>query len=128
MNITKKQWTIIGVVIVVAILVWYFFLRKKKATSSYAGVYGSFGNESGFTSQSACKKLGCTGYKNGKCSGCRLRGEPTGTGLATGESSFDIALPLIGNDESNLFSSGGGGTETPRYKYKSKSHTGQIKQ
>ena len=28
MNITKKQWTIIGVIVAV-ILVWYFFLRKK---------------------------------------------------------------------------------------------------
>ena len=47
-NITKKQWIII--LVVVAILVWYFFIfKKKKTTSSYAGVYGSFGNESGFT-------------------------------------------------------------------------------
>ena len=28
MNITKKQWTIIGIIVAV-ILVWYFFLRKK---------------------------------------------------------------------------------------------------
>lgn len=48
MKIEKKHWIIVGVVAVI-ILVWYFFLRKKKsATSSYAGVYGSFGNESAY--------------------------------------------------------------------------------
>ena len=34
MNITKQQWTIIGVVIAV-IAIWYFFLRKKPAESNY---------------------------------------------------------------------------------------------
>lgn len=33
MEITKKQWMIIGVVIAI-IAVWYFFLRKKKAPES----------------------------------------------------------------------------------------------
>jgi hypothetical protein len=37
MNITKQQWTIIGVVVAI-ILVWYFFLRKKKAESGYKGI------------------------------------------------------------------------------------------
>ena len=35
MNITKQQWTIIGVVVAI-IAVWYFFLRKKKTESGYA--------------------------------------------------------------------------------------------
>lgn len=73
MKIEKKHWAIIGVVVAI-ILVWYFFLRKKKccgwdangkcttkcdpktgaapttspSESGYAGMYGSFGNESGF--------------------------------------------------------------------------------
>jgi hypothetical protein len=34
MNITKKQWTIIGVVIAL-IAIWYFFLRKKPTESNY---------------------------------------------------------------------------------------------
>jgi len=34
MNITKKQWMIIGIVIAV-IAVWYFFLRKKPVESNY---------------------------------------------------------------------------------------------
>jgi len=34
MNITKKQWMIIGVVIAL-IAIWYFFLRKKKAESGF---------------------------------------------------------------------------------------------
>jgi hypothetical protein len=34
MEITKKQWTIIGVVVAI-IAVWYFFLRKKKTESNY---------------------------------------------------------------------------------------------
>jgi hypothetical protein len=44
MEITKKQWTIIGVVVAI-ILVWYFFLRKKKESG--------FGNESGYVAQSS---------------------------------------------------------------------------
>jgi hypothetical protein len=48
MKLEKKHWIIIGIVGVI-ILVWYFFLRKKKSsTSNYAGVYGSFGNESSY--------------------------------------------------------------------------------
>ena len=34
MNITKKQWTIIGIVVAI-ILVWYFFLRKKPTESNF---------------------------------------------------------------------------------------------
>jgi hypothetical protein len=34
MEITKKQWTIIAVVIAI-VAIWYFFLRKKKAESGY---------------------------------------------------------------------------------------------
>jgi hypothetical protein len=34
MTITKKQWTIIGVVVAI-IAIWYFFLRKKKAESNF---------------------------------------------------------------------------------------------
>jgi hypothetical protein len=34
MEITKKQWTIIGVVVAI-IAVWYFFLRKKKVESNF---------------------------------------------------------------------------------------------
>ena len=41
MNITKQQWTIIGVIVAV-IAVWYFFLRKKKAESSF-GRRGTIG-------------------------------------------------------------------------------------
>lgn len=50
MNITKQQWTIIGVVVAV-IAVWYFFLRKKKAESGYsnADLGGMF--ESGYSAQ-----------------------------------------------------------------------------
>ncbi len=48
MKIEKKHWIIIAVVVIL-IALWYFFLRKKPATTSkYAGMYGSFGNESGF--------------------------------------------------------------------------------
>lgn len=39
MNITKKQWTIIGIVVAI-ILVWYFFLRKKKAESNFTRKFG----------------------------------------------------------------------------------------
>ena len=48
MNITKKQWMIIGVIAVIA--VWYFFLRKKKpAESGYAAYQlDPNGIESGF--------------------------------------------------------------------------------
>ena len=47
MNITKKQWMIIGVIAVIA--VWYFFLRKKKpAESGYAAYQLANGIESGF--------------------------------------------------------------------------------
>ena len=47
MNITKKQWMIIGVIAVIA--VWYFFLRKKKpAESGYAAYQLDNGIESGF--------------------------------------------------------------------------------
>ena len=114
MKLEKKHYIII-VVVIALIAIWYFFLRKKPATSSYVRLapstprvsprvspmvsnYSANDIESGFTSQSACKKLGCTGYKNGRCSGCRLRGESTGTGIATGESAFDMMLPLIGNE------------------------------
>ena len=38
-NITKQQWTIIGVVVAI-IAVWYFFLRKKKAESSWNPALG----------------------------------------------------------------------------------------
>ena len=61
MEITKKQWTIIGVVIAV-IAVWYFFLRKKKTESNWGGgiktpagtvtgkpLPGKFGRSSGGT-------------------------------------------------------------------------------
>jgi len=42
MNITKKQWTIIGVVVAI-ILVWYFFLRKKETENSFAISRGRVG-------------------------------------------------------------------------------------
>ena len=45
MNITKQQWTIIGVVVAI-ILVWYFFLRKKTVTKQESGMFdpgGSWG-------------------------------------------------------------------------------------
>lgn len=44
MNITKKQWTIIGVVVAL-IAIWYFFLRKKPTESSYR----TFGASPAFT-------------------------------------------------------------------------------
>lgn len=50
MNLSKKQWTIVGVVIAL-VAIWYFFLRKKKAESNYGpmgGMYSHFGNETGF--------------------------------------------------------------------------------
>jgi hypothetical protein len=62
LNITKKQWMIIGVVVAI-VAVWYFFLRKKKVESGYTafqldprGVESSFdpalpllgGNENGY--------------------------------------------------------------------------------
>ena len=47
MKIEKKHWIIIAVVVIL-IALWYFFLRKKTTTSNYAGMYGSFGNESGY--------------------------------------------------------------------------------
>lgn len=47
MKIEKKHWIIIAVVATL-IALWYFFLRNKSTTSKYAGVYGSFGNESGY--------------------------------------------------------------------------------
>ena len=60
MKLEKKHWMIIGVVVAI-IIVWHFFFKKKKTESSYdpnlliyggesgyAGVYGSFGNESGY--------------------------------------------------------------------------------
>lgn len=47
MNITKKQWMIIGVIAVIA--VWYFFLRKKPVESGYAAYQlDPNGIESGF--------------------------------------------------------------------------------
>lgn len=46
MKIEKKHLIIIAVVVIL-IALWYFFLRKKTTTTSkYAGMYGSFGNES----------------------------------------------------------------------------------
>ncbi len=46
MKIEKKHWIIIAIVVVL-IALWYFFMKKKPATTSnYAGMYGSFGNES----------------------------------------------------------------------------------
>jgi hypothetical protein len=72
MNITKKQWMMIGVVIAL-IAIWYFFLRKKPT-------------ESGYNTRSACQKLGCTGYNNGTCTGCRFRGVTTNTSTAGGGS------------------------------------------
>ena len=47
MKIEKKHWIIIAVVVIL-IALWYFFLRKKTTTSNYAGMYGSFGNESNY--------------------------------------------------------------------------------
>jgi hypothetical protein len=42
-NITKQQWTIIGVVVAI-ILVWYFFLRKKTVAKQESGmILGNFG-------------------------------------------------------------------------------------
>ena len=49
-NITKQQWTIIGVVVAI-IAVWYFFLRKKKAESGYYAVLGTDGGETGYAGQ-----------------------------------------------------------------------------
>lgn len=57
MKIEKKHWIIIAVVVIL-IALWYFFLRKKTTTTSkYAGVYGSFGNESGFDTQGKVNSL-----------------------------------------------------------------------
>jgi len=39
MEITKKQWTIIGVIVAV-IAVWYFFLRKKTESGFSKGTPG----------------------------------------------------------------------------------------
>lgn len=52
MKIEKKHWIIIAIVVIL-IALWYFFLRKKSTstTSGYAGMYGSFGNESGYDSR-----------------------------------------------------------------------------
>jgi hypothetical protein len=77
MEITKKHWTIIGVVIAV-IAVWYFFLRKKKTESSYrikSKVRGQI------TAGSALKTAGteiccndnCTCWSIGKrCNHCKV--------------------------------------------------------
>jgi hypothetical protein len=46
MNITKKQWMIIGVVVAL-IAIWYFFLRKKKAESSFGARTGRVGASAG---------------------------------------------------------------------------------
>ena len=60
-NITKQQWTIIGVVVAI-IAVWYFFLRKKKTESSFYGcksdeyICGVTG--SGNSAQTKCCPLG----------------------------------------------------------------------
>lgn len=74
MKIEKKHWIIIAIVVIL-IALWYFFMKKKPTTSNYAGMYGSFGNESNFkanpcathTCQEGCTKIAIS---NGKC-GCK---------------------------------------------------------
>jgi LPXTG-motif cell wall-anchored protein len=67
MKLEKKHWAMLIAGVVVLFLVYWFFFRKKKTESSfngsalpligrgefgnennYAGIYGSFGNESGY--------------------------------------------------------------------------------
>ena len=85
MNITKKQWTIIGVVIAL-IAIWYFFLRKKPTESNYgrqkvkdgnALTLGS-GSTEGPISMASTPCPGCV--CNGKCGGCPCDSSPAAFG------------------------------------------------
>jgi len=73
MKLEKKHYVIIAVVIAI-IAVWYFFLRKKTTTttSKYAGEFGSFGNESGYSERLAIldanlPMIGESGYAKISC-------------------------------------------------------------
>ncbi len=85
MKIENKHWIIIAIVVIL-IALWYFFIKKKPATTSnYAGMYGSFGNESNFkkdpcanhTCPSGCTKVS---VNNGKC-GCKCPRQGTASGF-----------------------------------------------
>lgn len=64
MKLEKKHWIMIAIAIVVLIALWHFFLRKKTTTSSYAGVYGFFGNESGYDMAELDKNLPMIGTES----------------------------------------------------------------
>ena len=76
MNITKKQWMIIGVVVAL-IAIWYFFLRKKSTESGYSVGRGYVPDQNLLL------------YK----------GRPL---VGGGESSFNPALPLIGGNRTRF--------------------------
>lgn len=62
MTLTKKHWTIIGIVVAI-ILVWYFFLRKKSGSSESSYVAGKCWTCSAAEErQGRCKK--CAGVNS----------------------------------------------------------------
>jgi hypothetical protein len=94
MEITKKQWTIIGIVVAI-IAVWYFFLRKKKTESNWGGgiktpagtatgqpLPGGFtGRSSGGASTgvgtTVSATINCPQGKNFWCEGIVVNGKPS---------------------------------------------------
>ena len=68
MNITKQQWTIIGVIVAV-IAVWYFFLRKKKSESSFSRITSGTSIDEHCCVRDYTGGCGC-GSINGKCDHC----------------------------------------------------------
>ena len=88
MNISKKQWIMIGIVGVIAL--WYFFLRKKGTTKEQSmkaiqtpteqapvatGNWYSMADENGYRGNDGMKKCSCQGFskmcsKSVKCNDC----------------------------------------------------------
>ena len=94
MNISKKQWIMIGIVGVIAL--WYFFLRKKGTTKEQSmkaiqtpteqapvatGNWYSMADENGYRgNKEGMKKCSCQGFakmcsKSVKCNDCCAGGD-----------------------------------------------------
>jgi len=78
MEITKKQWAIIGVVIAV-IAIWYFFLRKKKPAESGYGISGA-----NIGAEHCCDPHCNTRSVGGKCLGVTAKAGTAGANIRGG--------------------------------------------